>query len=168
MLFLIPSITMDSLHSAGVQLGKANCKLPKEKRQKWEWYRKMRILKNCISQSKKRRETIKNGRPRGHSFDHRFILLYFGGKMRPCSLCWKQKTWREAGFSFKYDFMKKKKTQNGQRSVEWRLTNPISDWVFFYLQGRSLPNKVGASPKQKRCLLVLISKTCNILAAHAW
>lgn len=33
--------------------------------------------------------------------------------MKPCSLCWKQKTWGEAGFSFKRDFMKTKEYKRG-------------------------------------------------------
>lgn len=81
-------------------------------------------FKKLYLSEQKRRETIKNGRPRGHSFDHRFILLYFGGKMRPCSLCWKQKTWREAVFSFKYDFLKKQKNHKMARNL-WNEDLPI-------------------------------------------
>lgn len=40
-------------------------------------------------------------------------------------------------------------------------------FFFFHLQEWNLPNKVGASPKLKRVLLVLICKTSNILAAHS-
>lgn len=121
---------------------------------------------NCMSQTRKEK-TIRNGRPGGHSFDHRLILLYFGGKMSLCSLWQKQKTWREAflSFSFKNYFMK---------SREYQMTRNLFDedyfWFSVYFTCKEGICLIKLDPVQNKLglFLVLVSKTYNISAAHAW
>jgi len=55
-LFLIPSIKLDSLHFAEVQLGKAKGKLQKQNRLKWEGCRKMTIFKIISLRAKRKRD----------------------------------------------------------------------------------------------------------------